>query len=235
MKSLAIITWMFVFYFAVPAQNQNSGENSLTEKEKKGGWKLLFNGSTKKGWRNYQNKPGDSWIADSGTLHCLGSAYITRNNLITEKQFQNFDLSLDWKLAPQGNSGVLYMVTEHYKEPYLSGPEYQVIDDKNFPQKLESWQLTGANYAMDPPRANATKPAGEWNHTRIIVNNGHIEHWLNGVKLVSYKLWSAEWKKHKSEGKWKNEEGYGMSKKGHICLQDHGSEVWFKNIKIKEL
>jgi hypothetical protein len=88
---------------------------------------------------------------------------------------------------------------------------------------------------MDPPRANATKPAGEWNHTRIIVNNGHIEHWLNGVKLVSYKLWSAEWKKHKSEGKWKNEEGYGMSKKGHICLQDHGSEVWFKNIKIKEL
>ncbi|GAC1423729.1 MAG: DUF1080 domain-containing protein [Flavisolibacter sp.] len=217
------------------AQNKTGHENSLSKNEKVQGWKLLFDGKTKQGWRNYQNKAGDSWVAENNTLHCRGKEQKIRNNLITQKQYENFDLSLDWKIAPQGNSGVLYMVTEQYKEPYLSGPEYQLLDDKNFPEKLENWQLTGANYAMNPPLSDATKPAGSWNHTRIMVNNGHVEHWLNGVKVVAYDLWTEEWKNNKSKGKWKDAEGYGMSKKGHICLQDHGSEIWFKNIKIKEL
>jgi hypothetical protein len=155
--------------------------------------------------------------------------------MITNDQFENFDLSIDWKISPKGNSGIMYMVTEEYPTAYLSGPEYQVIDDDNFPEKLEDWQKTGANYAMDPAPTAEPNPVGQWNHTRILVNKGHVEHWLNGKKVVDYDLWTDEWKNKKMNGKWKDAAGYGLSKKGHIALQDHGSEAWFKNIKIKEL
>jgi hypothetical protein len=117
----------------------------------------------------------------------------------------------------------------------LSGPEYQIIDDINFPEKLEDWQKTGANYAMDPAPSAHPKPVGEWNNTRIVVNKGHVEHWLNGEKIVEYQIGTDEWQKKKAEGKWKDAAGYGKSSKGHIVLQDHGSEAWFKDIKIKEL
>ena len=158
-----------------------------------------------------------------------------RADMITTKQYENFDLSIDWKISPQGNSGIIYLVTEEFPRSYQSGPEYQIIDDMNFPQKLEDWQKTGANYAMDPAPTAAPNPVGEWNTTRIVVNKGHVEHWLNGKKLLDFEMWTDEWKKKKTTGKWKDAPGYGMSKKGHIGLQDHGSEAWFKNLKIKEL
>ncbi|HYK57710.1 MAG TPA: DUF1080 domain-containing protein, partial [Flavisolibacter sp.] len=173
-----------------------------------------------------------------GTLYCKGSTTDKsdlRADLITTGQYENFDLSFDWKISPQGNSGVMYLVTEEFPAAYLSGPEYQLIDDLNFPSKLEDWQKTGANYAMDAAPAAQPKPVGEWNHTRIVVDKGHVEHWLNGTKVVDYQLWTEEWKQKKATGKWKDAPGYGLSKKGHIALQDHGSEAWFKNIKIKEL
>jgi len=197
----------------------------------------LFDGKTLTGWRTYQNKPADSWQAKDGVLSNKGNkdSSIKHADLITVKEFENFELSLDWKIAPQANSGILYMVTEEFSASYLSGPEYQLIDDRGYPQKLENWQKTGANYAMDPPLIDATKPAGEWNHTIIIVDKAHVQHWLNGKKVVEYELWTDAWKQHKATGKWKDAKGYGMSKKGHIALQDHGGEAWFKNIKIKEL
>jgi hypothetical protein len=187
--------------------------------------------------RTYQNKPADSWMAGDGILWNKGNKdpNIKHADLITEKEYENFELSLDWKIAPAANSGILYMVTEEFASSYLSGPEYQLIDDTGYPGKLENWQKTGANYAMDPPLVDATKPAGEWNHTMIIVNKGHVEHWLNGKKVAGYDLWSESWKQHKATGKWKDAPGYGMTKKGHIALQDHGGEAWFKNIKIREL
>jgi Domain of Unknown Function (DUF1080). len=233
-RSLTIIFLCFFGYFTYC--QTTSGLNALSPTEKKDGWKLLFNGSNLNGWRLYQNKPADSWVVEDGLLHCQGKDKAkSRGNLITNDQFENFELSVDWKLTPYGNSGILYLVTEQFKEPYLSGPEYQIIDDKNYPEKLQDWQMTGANYAMDPPQSNAAKPIGEWNHTRIIVNKGHVEHWLNNVKVVDYTLWNKEWEQHKKEGKWKDAPGYGLSKKGHICLQDHGSEIWFRDIKIREL
>ena len=153
---------------------------------------------------------------------------------MTAEQYENFDFTIDWKLAPQGNSGIIYLVSEEYNQSHLSGPEYQIIDDENYGEKLENWQKSGANYAMNPPSALASKPVGEWNRTRIVVNKGHVEHWLNGVKVVDYQLWTDEWKKNKETGKWKEAPGYGKNKIGYICLQDHaGSEVWFKNVKIK--
>ena len=218
--------------------SKDTVDNSLSKEEQEQGYKLLFDGKTMNGWRTYQNKSAESWFVDSGTLHCKGSSAnygaITAD-LMTKDQYENFDLLVDWKISPKGNSGILYMVTEDNAYSFLSGPEYQIIDDKNFPEKLEDWQLTAANYAMDPAPTAVPSPVGEWNHTRIVVNKGHVEHWLNGKKVVEYELYSDDWKKKKMAGKWKDVPTYGQSKKGYITFQNHGSEAWFKNIKIKEL
>ncbi len=213
-------------------------DNTLTAKEKKQGWQLLFNGNNLGGWRTYQNKPSNSWEVQNGILHCKGSntdKSDKRADLITDKQYDNFELSVDWKISPAGNSGIMYHVTEAYDAAYLSGPEYQIIDDEGFPEKLEEWQKTGADYAMHTTHIRPTKPVGQWNHTVIIFNKGHVEHWLNGVKVLSFEAWTPEWEQLKKEGKWKDAAGYGMAKTGSIALQDHGSEAWFKNIKIRPL
>jgi hypothetical protein len=224
--------------FSCDETKKSTNTNEMTTAEPGAGYTSLFDGQTMAGWRTYQNKPADSWTVKDGTLYCKGSTTDKsdrRADLITTGQYENFDLSLDWKISPQGNSGIMYLVTEEFPAAYLSGPEYQVIDDVNFPEKLEDWQKTAANYAMDAAPTAKPKPVGEWNHTRIVVNNGHVEHWLNGAKVVDYQLWTDEWKQKRTTGKWKDAAGYGVSKKGHIALQDHGSEAWFKNIKIKEL
>lgn len=201
------------------------------------GWKSLFNGQSLNGWRTYQRKPADSWQVKDGLLYCKGNkdGNTKHADLITEEQYENFELSLEWKLAPAANSGILYLVSEAFPASYESGPEYQLIDDRGYPAKLEAWQKTGANYAMNIPLEDATKPAGEWNHTRIIVNNGAVEHWLNGKKIVAYTLWDKNWEENKQKGKWKDVPSYGSSKSGHIALQDHGGEAWFREIKIRVL
>ncbi|MEO7530664.1 MAG: DUF1080 domain-containing protein [Sediminibacterium sp.] len=199
--------------------------------------KPLFNGKTLAGWRTYQNKPADSWVVKDGMLYNKGNAdpATKHADLITKKKYEDFEISFDWKIAAAANSGFLYRVTEEFPSSYQSGPEYQLIDDTGYPGKLENWQKTGANYAMDPPLLDATKPAGEWNHTVIKVFRGHVEHWLNDKKVVAYELWSEDWKKHKRTGKWKDAPGYGLAKKGHLAIQDHGGEAWFKNMMIREL
>lgn len=211
--------------------------STLTGQGRKAKWKPLFNGRSLSGWRTYQNKPADSWSVNNEMLYNKGNKdpNTKHADLITMKEYENFELEIDWKIAPQGNSGILYMVTEEFPHAYESGPEYQLLDDKGYPGKIENWQITGANYAMDPPMVDATKPTGEWNHTVIKVSNGHVEHWLNEKKVVEYELWSDSWKQHKADGKWKNTNGYGLAKKGHIALQDHGGEAWFKNIRIRQL
>lgn len=208
----------------------------LSAQDSKAKWKPLFDGKTLNGWRTYQNKPANSWSVKEGLLSNKGNKdpATKHADLITESEFENFELSVNWKIAAQANSGILYMVTEEFPSSYLSGPEYQLLDDRGYPEKLENWQITGANYAMDPPLVDATKPAGEWNHTVIKVFKGHVEHWLNDKKVVAYELWTDTWKQHKAVGKWKDAKGYGASKKGHIALQDHGGEAWFKDIKIRE-
>jgi len=217
---------------------QKATDNTVTAKEKKEGWKLLFDGKTMKGWRIYQNKVSNSWEIKDGQLHSKGSVTDKsdkRADLITTGQYDNFELSVDWKISKAGNSGIMYHVTEQYPTAYLSGPEYQLIDDAGFPEKLEDWQKTGADYAMHITSSRPTKPVGEYNHTVIIFNKGHVEHWLNGVKVLEFQAWTPEWQALKEKGKWKDAPGYGLAKKGHIALQDHGSEAWFKNVKIRQL
>lgn len=219
-----------------PTMNTDTS-TGLSAQEKGEGWVALFDEQTLNGWRTYQNKPMQAWEVQNGVLHCKGSTGNSdlHADLITNEQYENFELALDWKIAPKGNSGIIYLVQETMPAAYETGPEYQMIDDAGFPEKLEDWQKTGANYAINA--APTAKPAavGEWNHTRILVNKGHVEHWLNGDKIVEYELGSDSWKQAKETGKWKDTPTYGMSKSGHIALQDHGSEAWFKDIKLRKL
>lgn len=213
-------------------------DNELTAAEKAAGWKLLFDGKTLNGWRMYQNKAADCWGAKDGAIYCKGSTRDKsdlRADLVTADEYEDFELSIEWKIAAAGNSGIMYNVTEDQYAAYLTGPEYQLIDDDGFPEKLEDWQKSGADYAMYAPLAKAAKPVGQYNVTRIVVKGPHREYWLNGVKTAEFEAWSDDWNKRKSIGKWKDTPSYGMAKKGRIALQDHGSGVWFKNIKLRKL
>ncbi|HOT65125.1 MAG TPA: DUF1080 domain-containing protein, partial [Dysgonamonadaceae bacterium] len=215
-------------------------DNMLTEAEKAEGWKLLFDGKTLDGWRDYN---GDSltapWIVEDGCIRAKGSGSDASGYIVTDTIYENFELVWDWKIAEGGNSGMLYHVVENpkFKVPYVTGPEYQLIDDFGFPEPLEDWQKTAADYAMHVPDTSKTiiKPAGEWNTSKIVFDNGHVEHWLNGEKVVEFEAWTDDWFEKKNSGKWKDAPEYGLARKGVICLQDHGSAAWFRNIKIKEL
>ncbi|MBC7748362.1 MAG: DUF1080 domain-containing protein [Methylotenera sp.] len=215
--------------------------NKTNETEpQKGKWVKLFDGKSLKGWHGF-NKTGTvkNWEIEDGALVCLGAAKDAHGgDIVTNTAYDNFELKWEWKIDRQGNSGVMYHVVEgkKYKSPYETGPEYQMIDDNDFPEKLEDWQKTGADYAMnianDKKKVN---PVGEWNTSKIIFNKGHVEHWLNGEKIVSFQAWDAKWLKEKQEGKWKDYPDYGLAKKGLIALQDHGHKAYYKNIMIKAL
>jgi len=211
----------------------------LTEQEKLNGWKLLFDGQSLNGWKNF-NAPGISgWAVEDGCLAASGTGGDLTGYIITEEQYDNFELAFDWKIAAEGNSGVIYHVieSEKFKTPYLTGPVYQLLDDVGFPQKVEDWQMTGADYAMHvaDPAVKKLNPLGEWNSARIVFDNGHVEHWLNGSKIVEFEAWTSDWFHLKNSGKWASAPEYGLSGTGYIALQDHGSKVWFRNMRIKEL
>jgi hypothetical protein len=235
MKTINVITLIAstVLFFSF----QEGKDNKLTKAEKNAGWKLLFDGQSMKGWRTFKSKAANSWEVKGDELHCKGSVTDKsdkRSDLITTGQYGNFELTIDWKISKAGNSGIMYHVTEKEDASYLTGPEYQLIDDEGFPEKLEEWQKTAADYAMYTTTSRPTKPVGEYNNTKIIFNKGHVEHWLNGVKVLEFEAWTDDWNKRKATGKWKEAKSYGKAKTGYICLQDHGSEIWFKNIKIKQ-
>jgi len=220
-----------VSFISLPKQK----DNTLSKKEKKEGWVLLFDGETTKGWRNYKNREADGWAIANGELYCKETGVNKRADLITVDQYENYELQIDWKISPKHNSGIIYMVTEDNGASYESGPEYQLIDDLGYPDKLSDKQLSGANYDMQAPAARVSKPAGEFNHAKIVVNKGHVEHWLNGEKILEFEAWTDEWNKKKMGGKWKDYPGYGVAKSGKIALQDHGNKAYFKNIILTEL
>jgi hypothetical protein len=231
-----------------PAKKQENQEQpetsmaaSLTEAQKSEGWKLIFDGQTLNGWKIYKDRKNNTWEVKDGALHCkpvnekVQGDGDERSDLMTTDEFENFEFAFDWKISPQGNSGVMFKVTEEFEQPYYSGPEYQVIDDLGYSPKPTDKQLTGANYDMHVVESKSLKPVGEWNSSKIVVNGNHVEHWLNGQKIIEYELNSDDWKTRKAGSKWKEHAGYGMAKKGHLDLQDHGSEVWFKNLMVKTL
>ncbi len=219
--------------------------NTLTAEEIADGWELLFDGETLNGWRDYNGTElTQPWHVVDGAIQAHGDGSDLSGYIVTERRFDNFILDWDWKLSYGGNSGMLYHVVENpfFKVPYVTGPEYQLIDNEgweevNAPSKLEPWQKLGVDYAMYLP--DSTKmhinPQGEWNNSRIVFDNGHVEHWLNGEKILEFEAWTDDWHSRKNSGKWENAPEYGLAPTGVICLQDHGSPASFRNIKIKVL
>ena len=213
---------------------------TLTAAEKAAGWKLLFDGETTKGWRGFKKTgfPAAGWSVDAGRLkHAAsgGSPSKDSGDIITVDTFNDFDLRFEWIVAPGANSGVKYLVTEERDGPIAH--EYQIIDDAKHPDALIGpHRQTAALYdAIAAPASKNLKPAGQRNEGRIVVQGNHVEHWLNGAKVIEYELGSAALKAAKAKSKFKDVAGWGDKLKGHILLQDHGDEVWYQNLRIREL
>lgn len=220
--------------------------NQLTQQEQEAGWELLFNGRDLDGWKRYGHDTiGPLWSVREGAIVVDGTGLgegsgAHGGSLMTIKQFGNFELTVDWKIsAAGGNSGILYHVVEkpEYKTDYATGPEAQIIDDAGWTGgELTDRQKVGANYDMfEAAPTRKVNPVGEWNTTRVVYLNGHVEHWLNGDKVVEFEEGSPEYEARYKKSKWVDYPGWNKSKIGSISLQDHGAPVYFRNVKIKAL
>ncbi len=218
---------------AIPSAS--AADNTLTAAEKKSGWTLLFDGKTTAGWRLYgsTNSPGPGWQVSDGVLKKVHEG--KAGDIITEKQFDNFEFSWDWRVEPGGNNGIKYLVSEKRKN--APGPEYQMLDDEKHPDgKIGPKRQTASFYDVLPPAANKpSKPGGEWNNSRLLIQGNHVEHWLNGAKVLEYEIGSDVVKAGLAQSKFKTVEGFGSKIKGPILLTDHHDEACFKNMKLREL
>ena len=208
--------------------------NTLTSEEKADGWELLFNGQDLSNWRIFgtQNPPGPGWkVGEDGILKKLKK--IPGGNIITKGKFEDFTLSWEWRISEKGNNGIKYLVDE--KRPVAPGPEYQMLDDSGHPDgKRGQTRQTAALYDIfEPATDKRLKPAGQWNASQIIVKGNHVEHWLNGSRVLEYELSSPELNAAIGQSKFKKAKGFGKKIKGHIMLTDHIDECSFKNIKIR--
>ncbi|MDZ4865588.1 MAG: DUF1080 domain-containing protein [Gemmatimonadota bacterium] len=205
---------------------------ALSSVDQAAGWVMLFDGSSAAAWRGY--KAGTlpaGWSVVDGGLTRTGPG----GDIVTRTTYGNFELTLEWKISPGGNSGIMYRVTEDNEATYESGPEMQVLDDARHPDGASRLTAAGACYGLYPSPAGVVKPAGEWNRVRIMVAGSHVEHWLNGVKVVDYTLGNPEWLSKVARSKFAQWPGYGKAVRGHIALQDHGDEVAYRDIRIREL
>jgi hypothetical protein len=218
--------------------------DTLSEQEKADGWQLLFDGQTTKGWHKYGGEPvGSAWKIADGALYLDTSSKVGENvvgggDVATDDEFENFDLKLQWKISPKGNSGIIFYVNEDttkYGESYETGPEMQVLDnDGNEDGKIKKHRA-GDLYDLISCSKETVKPVGEWNDAEIKAVNGELDLYLNGENVVSTTTWDDNWKKLIAGSKFKDWKGFSAFKKGKICLQDHHCAVWYKNIKIKKL
>ena len=239
LSTLLIAAMLLTF----PSNGQNI--NKLTGKEKKAGWVLLFNGKDFSGWRqcNGTGMP-KNWVIDENAMKVFTAAdkkpgQGSNGDIIySVKKFRNFELSIDWKTSKMGNSGIFYNVREvPGKAIYYAAPEVQVLDNVDATDNKLANHLAGSLYDMLPADPKTVKPTGEWNTIVISVKDGKVTHTQNGVKVVEYTLWTPEWDAMVANSKFKTFPGFkeGISKEGYIGLQDHGYNIWFRNIKIREL
>ena len=224
--------------------------NSLTKQEKKEGWELLFDGKSTNKWRGINQKsfPKDGWKVENGELCIFGNNVLAESenagDIITKEVYDNFELIWDWKMQTKGgNSGVKYFVLEglSYNPTHGEGLEYQLLDDMNNPWMLEGKMKPGDYhtlallYEIYPVTNVHPNPLGIWNQSKIVCKGNHVEHWLNGIKVLDYERGSDDYKDRVAKSKMASISNFGMAEKGHILLQDHGSILHFRNIKIKEL
>lgn len=212
--------------------------NKLSDKEKDAGWQLLFDGVTGNGWHGY-NQQGipEFWSIEDGSLTMNSTGMGEEQDIITDKIYRNFAFTVEYKLSKGANSGIIFQLKEDskYKFPYETGPEFQLIDQDNWPDPLEDRQIHGANYAMYPPLAKPYNPFSEWNRLLLVVEGNDVIQMINGEVVVSYTKYSDEWNELRNSGKWTDFPDWGKFDEGNISLQNHGTKVWFRNIKIKEL
>lgn len=207
-------------------------------------WVPLFDGTTLNGWHSYgKSEPGKAWIIDSGAIKLNASAkkdYQTDGggDLVTNDEFENFDLKLEWNIAKNGNSGIVFYIhedTAKYKESWNTGLEMQVLDNDGHSDGKIPKHRAANLYDLIAASPENVKGPGEWNQVEIISNKGQLELYQNGVKVVSTTLWDDNWKKMVAGSKFKDMPDWGTFTKGHIALQDHGNDVWYRNIMIKKL
>ena len=206
--------------------------NTLSAAQRDAGWRLLFDGASLDGWRGYdmEGLPG-GWAVEDGLLTRVGPG----GDLITDEEFSDFELSLEWMVEEGGNSGVFYRAAEGEEWIYHSAPEFQILDDPNHADGQNPTTSAGANYALHPAPRGVVRPANEWNTARIMVRGSSVEHWLNGTRVVAYELGSADWEERVARSKFVEWPAYGQAARGHIGLQDHGDRVWYRNIMIREI
>jgi hypothetical protein len=245
-KISALLIGFIIFISCTSSKNSamENSNNSLTMKEKNEGWKVLFDGKTTNGWHSYgKQNVGNEWKVEDGVLHLDASTKDKQSgDLVTNDEYENFDLKLDWKISEKGNSGIIFYVNEDpakYPETYETGIEMQVLDNGT-PTRLG--QPDGKLYthrAGDLYDLMASKevanPLGQWNQVEIKSLNGKLDFYMNGQHTLSTHLWDENWQKMIAISKFKKMPGFGIFKKGKIALQDHGDDVWFKNIRIKTL
>jgi hypothetical protein len=224
---------MLAIAFGSTLMAQHDHANTLTPDEKAAGWRLLFDGKSLDGWRGYREQlPPTAWKVMNGELTLTGKG----GDLITREEFRDFELKLEWKLVKEGaNSGLFFHGVETPDPLYYTAPEIQIIDNERHKDAANIKHTAGSNYDLDAPSRNVTKPVGEWNEMRIVVNGPHVEHWMNGEKIVEYELWSPEWEAKVKASKFAKMPGYGRAKTGHIGLQDHGDPIAFRSIKVRPL
>lgn len=210
--------------------------NTLTPAETAAGWKLLFDGKSTDHWRSYKKDsfPSKGWDVEDGTLHVSKGG--GGGDIISKDQYTDFEFSVDFKCSPGANSGIMYRCSEAKDYPWMTGPEFQILDDAGHADGADAKHRVGALYDMIP--APADKPeakAGEWNNARIRIKDGVLQHFLNGYKTAECRIDDDHWKEMIAESKFKQWPGFGLEKKGHLALQDHGDDVWFRNIKVRDL
>ena len=234
MKKLILTCALMTFGLMAFAQSLNT----LTAKEKKAGFQLLFDGKTLAGWHTY-NKPGvigNCWTVEDGVIS-FDMTKKERGDLITDAEFENYDFSVEWRISKNGNSGIIFNVTEDlkYGSTYNTGPEMQVLDTDGHPDGKIFNHRSGDLYDLIKSSSEPVKPVGEWNTARIVCNRGLLQQYLNGVKVVETRYDDANWKTMIAGSKFKTMPAFGLNMKGRLALQDHGNPVWFRNIKIKKL
>jgi hypothetical protein len=200
------------------------------------GYQSLFDGKTTTGWHTYLKTGAGAWKVVDGALQ-LDPKAEGQGDLVTDNEYENYELKIDWKISATGNSGIIFGVHEDpkFKETYQTGVEMQVLDNKNAEDNKKANHLAGSLYDMKAPSADVAKPAGEWNSVVLRKKDGHLTFWLNGKKIVETEMGSAEWKEMLNNSKFKTWTDFAKYPKGHIALQDHNHEVAFRNISIKQL
>jgi len=209
--------------------------NALTPAQRAAGWELLFDGSSTNQWRGYRQDgfPEKGWTVEDGCIKVVSKG--GGGDIITVDQYGDFELYLEWKVSPRANSGIMYRVTEEHNASWQTGPEYQILDDAGHGLPPTEPHSAGALYDLaSPSKEKVSKPTGEFNTTRILVHNGRIKHWLNGVKIVDIPMAGDDWAERIAGSKFKQYAGFGIQPKGHIALQDHGDAVWYRNMRVRD-